>query len=244
LDSYNDLPDWHEIVLITTQEDLDKFHPQFPLHIKMVICSLSQPVEEIYLLLIQKINKIGKPDKMIIGIDPGMHETGIALFVNDKFVSCEVTYTRIQFVDCIKLYFKMFHAGYKIIKIGNGYARNTRYLLNYFFSKDFTEKNVNFFLVNEKASSQAKHNLLYRTLSAHEKAAISIASRYGKPLTKANLNQILNVKVPKSAIRGIQYESRYIAHKHKVQITIDSEDAKDVYLGKKSVDESMDLDND
>ena len=183
LDSFNEVPDWHESVLITTQDDLDKFHPVLN-DINLLICSLMQPIEEIFLLLLHIIQHTGLPKKILIGIDPGMHETGLALIINDKYVYSEVTYTRAQFIERICLYFLIFPAPYKIIKIGNGYIRNTRYVLNYFFSSEFTEENVNFFLVNEKASSQSAHNLHHRALTPHEKAAIAIAFRFGDEVKK------------------------------------------------------------
>ena len=90
LDSFNEVPDWHESVLITTQDDLDKFHPVLSDHINLLICSLMQPIEEIFLLLLHIIQHTGLPKKILIGIDPGMHETGLALIINDKYVYSEV----------------------------------------------------------------------------------------------------------------------------------------------------------
>lgn len=240
LDSFSDAPDWKDIVLITTQSDLDRFKPNLAPYIKLLCLDRNMSGEEMYFRVLQALKGVQKPHKIQIGIDPGIEQNGLALFVNDIFLFSEIAYNRAQMMERLKVYFKLFPCSYNIIKIGNGYGRNTRYLLRYFFSNKFTEKNVNFFLVNEKSTSKNSHEFSYRVLSKHEHAAITIAQRYGILVTKENLERILNVQVPKTAIRGIQYESRLISKSRHQEFTIDAEEAKQIYLGKKSVYDSLD----
>lgn len=243
LDSFSDAPDWKDIVLITAQSDLDRFKPDIPSYMKVLILNRNMSAEEMYFRVLQSLKGAQKPHKVQIGIDPGIEQNGLALFINDIYLFSEVVYNRAQIMERLRMYFSLFPCSYKIVKIGNGYGRNTRYLLRYFFSNKFPEKDVNFFLVNEKSTS--KHSNVYssRILSKHEHAAIIIAQRFGIAVTRDNLQKILNVTVPKSAIRGIQYESRLISQRRNQEFTIDSEEAKLIYLGKKSVYDSLDSEN-
>lgn len=241
LNELNELPDWKNSILITTQTDLNKFQPIIHYAEILILPNIYTPqaIEEIFLSLLKCLNQVQEVKSVLIAIDPGLEQTGVALFINDKFFISEVFYGLPEIMDRIRIYLQFFGGQHRNIKIGNGYARNTRYLLNYFFSENFIEKNVDFFLVNENASSHSNFEFFFRNLTQHEKAAITIAQRQGRQVNKHNIHALNRVTIPKSAIRGIQSEFRRIAKKHKKEFTIKSERAKEIYLGKKSIKESF-----
>jgi hypothetical protein len=239
LNSFNEVPHWKNTLLITTQKDIIRYNPNFLSDIIVLKLSADMNIEEMYLRIQQAFHRIHNINKITISIDPGSVETGVALFLNDIFMDSQICYNRNQLMQIIEQYFQIFPTHYKIIKIGHGYARNTRYLVTYFFSDHFKEENVNFYKVNEYSSSQSSGMGFNKTISRHERAAISIGIRKGELITANNYQELFRINISRNAIRGIQAEARKIAKSRTIAKSV----AAEVYLGKKSIAETLEESN-
>jgi len=103
LNDLNEVPDWKNTLLITTQADVDKFKPHF-FHTEILQLSRNQSVEEIFLTVLKSLNQIQDVKSVMIAIDPGIEQTGVALFINEKFLISEIFFRNAPLMERIKLY--------------------------------------------------------------------------------------------------------------------------------------------
>jgi hypothetical protein len=185
LDSFNELSN-HEAVLISTQKDIDKYKPSISPHINLVLLDETNPIAKSFLLVLQAARSIGSYKEIIIAIDPGSQETGVALFLDSQYITSDLIYNKKSLADLIKLFFETFKTSHKTIKIGNGYPRLTKYFLKYFFSPDFDYRNIEFFIIDEQFSSKHHVKHLGPVLDKHQNAAIAIALRKGRHVDEYN----------------------------------------------------------
>lgn len=174
-------------VLITTEEDLEKYNPTIPSHISMLKINSDQSLDEIVLLTKQKLKFINEFNDLIIAIDPGSKTSGIAVFLDDGFIYCRDFYNIDHLLNYIQIAFSTFHHHQKIIKLGMGNSEITRYFLDKLLTIQIQENNIQYFLVDEYGSSNYKGNGSSSLLSKHENAAILIGRRKGVLLTSAQL---------------------------------------------------------
>lgn len=193
LDSFNELSN-HEAVLISTQKDIDKYKPNISPHINLLLLDEQIPIAKSFLIILQAARSIGTYKDIIISIDPGSQETGMALFLDTQYITSDLIYNKKALADVVTLYFETFTNHYKKIKIGNGYPRLTKYLLKYFFSPDFRYPDTEFYIIDERLSSKHPVKQIRPVLDRHQNAAIAIALRKGWRVDKHNLDMILNKK--------------------------------------------------
>lgn len=174
-------------VLITTQEDLEKYNPTIPSHITMLKINSDQCLDEIVLLTKQKLKFINDFNDLIIAIDPGSKTSGIAVFLDDGFIYSRDFYNISHLLNYIQIVFSTFQHHQKIIKLGNGNPEITRYFLDKLYSIQIPENDIQYLLVDEYGSSSYKGNGSSSLLSKHENAAILIGRRKGVILTSAQL---------------------------------------------------------
>ena len=174
-------------VLITTKEDLEKYNPTIPSHITMLIINSDQCLDEIVLLIKQKMKFIKDFNDLIIAIDPGSKTSGIAVFLDDGFIYCRDFYNIDHLLNYIQMAFSTFQHHQKIIKLGNGNSEITRDFLDKLYTLQKKENNIQYLLVDEYGSSSYKGNGYSSSLSKHENAAILIGRRKGVLLTSAQL---------------------------------------------------------
>ena len=174
-------------VLLTTEEDLEKYNPTIPKHLTLLKINSNQCLNEIVLLTNQKLKHISEFNDLIIAIDPGSKTSGIAVFLDDGFIYCRDFYNISHLLNFIQIVFSTFQHHQKIIKLGNGNSEITRYFLNQLFTFQFTDNNIQYLLVDEYGSSNYKGYESSSLLSKHENAAILIGRRKGVLLTSYQL---------------------------------------------------------
>ncbi len=174
-------------VLITTKEDLDKYNPTIPNHITMLKITSGQSLDEIVLLTKQKLKFINDFNDLIIAIDPGSKTSGIAIFLDDGFIYSRDFYNINHLLNFIQTAFSTFQHHQKIVKLGNGNSKITRYFLDELFKIQTYDNNIQYLLVDEYGSSNYKGNGSSSLLSKHENAAILIGRRKGVLLTSEQL---------------------------------------------------------
>jgi len=174
-------------VLITTEEDLEKYNPTIPEHITLLKINSDQCLDEIVLLTKQKLKFINDFNDLVIAIDPGSKTSGIAVFLDDGFIYSRNFYNIDHLLNFIQMVFSTFHHHHKIIKLGNGNSEITKYFLNQLFTFQFSNNNIQYLLVDEYGSSNYKENGSSSILSKHENAAILIGRRKGVLLTSEQL---------------------------------------------------------
>ncbi len=121
-------------VLITTQADIDKFDPELPINADTLIIFPDQNPDEILLQTLQHLHEIKKMKSISVAIDPGMEKTGLAIFLDKRFLFSISTYNLEQAVYWIRVSFTAFPILHRTIKIGNGYRVLTLRFLRKFFS--------------------------------------------------------------------------------------------------------------
>ena len=174
-------------VLITTKEDMEKYNPHIPNHITLIIINSDQSLDEIVLLTKQKLKFINDFNDLIIAIDPGSTTSGIAVFLDDGFIYSRDFYNIDHLLNFIQIAFKTYKHHQKIIKLGNGNSKLTRFFLDKLFTIQITENNIHYLLVDEYGSSNYKEDGLSSFLSKHENAALLIGRRKGVLLTSSQL---------------------------------------------------------
>jgi hypothetical protein len=174
-------------VLITTEEDLEKYNPTIPKHITLLKINSNQRLDEIVLLTKQKLKFINEFNDLIIAIDPGSKTSGIAVFLDDGLIYWRDFYNINHLLNFIQIVFSTFQHHQKIIKLGNGNSEITRYFLNQLISFHIPGNDIQYLLVDEYGSSNYKGNGYSSMLSKHENAAILIGRRKGVLLTSDQL---------------------------------------------------------
>lgn len=174
-------------VLITTEEDLEKYNPIIPSYITLLKINSHQSLDEIVLLTKQKLKFINDFNDLIIAIDPGLITSGIAVFLDDGFIYGRDFYRISHLLNYIQMAFSTFQHHQKVIKLGNGNSEITRYFLNQLLNIQISENDVQYFLVDEYGSSHYKEDGSSSLLSKHENAAILIGRRKGVLVTSAQL---------------------------------------------------------
>ena len=178
-------------VLITTEEDLEKYSPDIPDRLTLLKIKSDQSLDEIVLLTKQKLKFINNFNNLIIAIDPGSSTSGIAVFLDDGLIYCKDFYNHDNNCDLltfIQVAFTTYKDHQKIIKLGNGNSKITQNFLNILFQNQLPYQNVQYYLVDEFGSSNYKENDSISLLSKHENAAILIGRRKGVLLTSEQLN--------------------------------------------------------
>jgi hypothetical protein len=234
VDNFTQVPP-HDVVLITTNADLQKYAPSLHPRIKCVILNPDNSINLSMMYIFQAQKGMQNYKTVTIGIDPGSEVTGLALVLDKTYIFAECGYHRSTIIERIKLILAAFPSEQQWIKIGNGYPRLARHYLFHLFSSNFPFENVDFFLVDESASSRHTYQLSKENLDRHQQAAIAIALRKGEIITPESLRRVLTPIAKPSSIKRIQKRSKTLAQYKKVSIRVSKEQAHAIHFGQKSL---------
>ena len=183
LDSFSDVPSRY-CVVITTAEDLLRYQPKFPNTANILVVSRDFTAEEILILARQYQVSIKSFGEIIVSIDPGSQQTGIAVFLDKSLLYTKVIYQMSQLGKFLKRVFHAFGKNLITLKIGQGYPKLTRQFLSYCYRLDISNCNFHYLLVNEHLSSNSGWKRRWgRKFTRHEGAAIAIGYRPGVPIS-------------------------------------------------------------
>ncbi|MHA1601740.1 MAG: hypothetical protein ACTSVU_01530 [Promethearchaeota archaeon] len=182
LDSFNDIHPSAR-VLLTTQQDLDKYDLYLPKDLDILILLPKQSINEILLITLQHMHHILHFHDVMIAIDPGTENIGAAMFLDDYFIYSKEIFDICQLSRFIDEIFQAFPIQRKKIKLGNGYSKLTRYFLNSLLTIKSQEFDVQYLLVNERNTSKIHWKGDKCFHSRHEKAAMLIGRRHGSIIT-------------------------------------------------------------
>jgi len=198
--------------------------------------------------IIKELWGIGSYNSLLVSIDPGQKNIGIAYFLDRKLLFTEGLFENEDIITRINLCILSFNPKIVIIKLGTGSLRSLRDVLRLLIGKNNEiklEKDVQIYLVDESGTSKKNLKYYYKDYqrirgfpnlkkSKHEQAAITIGIREGKILTDPE--RILNKKAHRSELKHIQRQSR---KKSNGKISVSRDLSKDVYKGKITLDKAL-----
>ena len=199
--------------------------------------------------IIKELWGINTFNTLLVSIDPGQKNIGIAYFLDRKLLFTEELFEKEDIISRINLIILSLNPKNVEIKLGAGNLRSLRDVLRLVMDKNNEiklEKDVQILLVDEAGTS--KKNLLkyyykdYQKIrgfpnfkkSKHEQSAITIGIREGKILSDPE--RILNKKAHRSELKHIQRLSR---KKSNGKISVSRDLSRDVYKGKITLDKAL-----
>ncbi|MHA1931133.1 MAG: hypothetical protein ACW96X_01260 [Promethearchaeota archaeon] len=194
------IPTFRSIIL-TTSEENHKFEKKYK---KLQILPYHKGDNfDQYILRILAAYKIDNEDNysvLLISIDPGTSQIGIAVFLDDYYLQSHTIYNKEKLIEVINEYLLSFQEIDSnpirlIFKFGRGIKSITIDLLNLVYETFQTRKTMEVYLVDESRTSKIKiqdKNTQLRT--KHEVSALIIAMREGVAVDSSNYLQIIKQK--------------------------------------------------
>ena len=159
----------NSVVIFTTKKEISQIPKRF--HKKTIIINEQITPLMLKFLILKKQKQIDKPNKVVVGIDPGVH-VGFALRVNEHLLESEEIQNLVELIKKIKEVMNLFGTKETIIKIGNG---QKKYSMKIHDSIKSEIPNATIFLVDEKRTSNLSHKK--NRILSNIKAAIEISKR-------------------------------------------------------------------
>lgn len=197
----NKIPSFASIIL-TTSEEIHKFEKN---HKKLQILPYHKDENfQHYILKILAAYKIEYKENysvLIISIDPGTSQIGIAVFLDDFYLQSHTIYKREMLIEVINNYILCFQKGNSnpitlILKFGRGVISITTDLLKLVYDTFSKRKSMKVYLVDESRTSKIKiQDKKKQVRTKHEVSALIIAMRKGFEVDPSNYLQIIRQKI-------------------------------------------------
>ncbi len=218
------IPMKHFDLIITTNEDVQEHKNNGVLRLSYDDLGM-ETIPNIIGLIAR--NHSSRFQKMLIGIDPG-EKIGVAAICDGMILSAK-TISLKNLINVIQGFLLTFPSEAIIIRIGDKPLSMSNVIFNRIFQAFQKVPNIRLEIVNE-AASNIKTTPSQQKYSLDEKAAITIGFREGQPITHMVRNEI-----PPGRVKEIQNRSRELSG----NLTLDSELAKRVAIGKISIEDAL-----
>ncbi|MFW9906810.1 MAG: hypothetical protein ACFFFH_21070 [Candidatus Thorarchaeota archaeon] len=165
---------------------------------------------------------------VIVGVDPGK-QIGLAAICDGMTLAAETSRLN-KLTMKIEEYLVLFPSERMVIRVGDQPSSVSKVVFNKLFTTFGNMDNIKLEIVQE-AYSSPKKTAITTPFSSDETAAITIAHRPGK-----SKNHLVRTSIPLGRIKEIQKWSRNLSNN---RITLDTELAQSVALGKISLEEAI-----
>jgi len=216
-------------IILTTKKEFDEISPKKHSN-QFLIYSNIQDFEE-YIMHILATHKFGfrkRYSELIFSIDPGRNKSGMAIFLDEYFLTSTVLYKQEDLIENIRKFISYYNTDDSIpqdIKIffGIGVPSLVESIIEA-LSEEFKGNSPISYLVDERFTSKIKYNKKILKISKHEISAIWIAIR--------GTNAIQTTEI----INGITQNSQIMgSRKLNSNIKFDENLTTEVYLGNLSI---------
>ncbi|MBN2157309.1 MAG: hypothetical protein JW776_14785 [Candidatus Lokiarchaeota archaeon] len=197
--------------------------------------------------VLRELYGIHKFTTLLVALDPGQKNIGIAYFLDQTLIFTEIVHSAEKVIERINICAESFWSNDIEVKVGKGSLRSLRTMLRVLTAKDATLlRPLHIFLVDESGSS--KQNGIHiqnikafypgykKSITRDEQAAIIIGYRHGKELTDSDLKQLFSKEAHISELKHIQRASR---KKSQGKLSLSRDLANEVYNGNLTLEKAI-----
>jgi hypothetical protein len=185
---------------------------------------------------------------LLVAIDPGQKDIGIAYFLDQTLIFTEIVHSPEKVIDRINISAVSFKPSEIDIKVGKGSIRSLRNMLRVLIDQENLISPLHIYLVDESGSSKQNGIRIQNTeafypgykksITRDEQAAIIIGYRPGEELSQLDIEYIFNKEAHLSELKHIQRVSR---KKSNGKLSLTREMANEVYLGNLTMEKAIDM---
>jgi len=198
--------------------------------------------------VLRELHGIQEFTTLLVAIDPGQKNIGIAYFLDQTLIYTEIVHTAEKVIERINMCAESFQSNEIEVKVGRASLRSLRNILRVLTSRDeelFSP--IYIYLVDESGSN--KQNGIHilnvkafypeykKSITRDEQAAIIIGYRMGKELSDADLEHIFSIEAHTAELKHIQRASRKWS---KGKLSLSLKLANEVYNGNLSLENAID----
>jgi len=198
--------------------------------------------------VLRELYDIHEFSTLLVAIDPGQKDIGIAYFLDNILIYTEIVHSAEKVIRRINMSAASFAPTEIEIKVGKGNLRSLRNILRALTDEDSLISPIHIFLVDERGSSKQNGihiqntNAFYpgykKSITKDEQAAIIIGYRPGEELTDADLEFVFNKEAHAAELKHIQRSSRKVSNG---KLSLSRELANEVYQGIITLEEAIEM---
>lgn len=196
--------------------------------------------------VLRELYGIQKFTTLMVAIDPGQRDIGIAYFLDQTLIYTEIVHSPEKVTHRINISVASFKPTDINLKVGRGSLRSLRDTLRVLTDEENLIQPMHIYLVDESGSSkqngihiqntQAFYPGYKKSITRDEQAAIIIGYRPGEELNNADLEYIFNKEAHLAELKHIQRTSR---KKSDGKLSLTRELANEVYQGNLTIEEAI-----